>query len=69
VRDHTNNLECWRLGDSAAPRTAFQIGHEMDTAKMSAYFGGEHIISGNLQTDLLLRGHSRTGAGGVPPAN
>lgn len=54
--DHTKNLECWRSEIPLAPRTAFQIGHEMDTAKVSAFFGGAHIVSGNVQTDLLLRG-------------
>jgi uroporphyrinogen decarboxylase len=54
--DHTRNLKHWQKDIPLAPRTVFSIGHEMDIVKTAEFLGPDHIIAGNISTDLLNRG-------------
>ncbi len=54
--DHTKNLPFWLNEIQLAPRTTITIGHEMDIEQTAKAFGEDHIIGGNVHTNLLQQG-------------
>ncbi|MDT3701252.1 MAG: uroporphyrinogen decarboxylase family protein [Thermincola sp.] len=53
--DHTKKLSFWQ-DVKLAPRTIFTIGDDMDIEATAKAIGEDHIIAGNLSTQLLFSG-------------
>jgi uroporphyrinogen decarboxylase len=53
--NHTNNLPFWKR-IPIPPRTNVSMGSEMDIEKTADFFGPDHIIQGNVSTQLLQFG-------------